>query len=37
VIGNNCRIGARVQIEDGTVIGDNVTIGADAHLKRPII
>jgi len=26
-----------VQINAGTVIGDNVTIGADANLKRPII
>jgi len=31
VIGDNCRIGARVQIDAGTVIGDNVTIGADAN------
>lgn len=37
LIGNNCRIGARVLIEPGTVIGDNVTIGSDADLKRPII
>ncbi len=37
LIGSNCRIGARVQIEPGTVIGDNVTIGSDADLKRPII
>ena len=37
LIGSNCRIGARVKIEAGTVIGDNVTIGGDADLKRPII
>ncbi|MBE9177631.1 mannose-1-phosphate guanyltransferase [Oculatella sp. LEGE 06141] len=37
LIGNNCRIGPRVQIEAGTVIGDNVTISADADLKRPIV
>ena len=36
-IGSNCRIGARVKIEAGTVIGDNVTVGADANLKRPIV
>jgi Nucleoside-diphosphate-sugar pyrophosphorylase involved in lipopolysaccharide biosynthesis/translation initiation factor 2B, gamma/epsilon subunits (eIF-2Bgamma/eIF-2Bepsilon) len=27
----------RAQIEAGTVIGDNITIGADANIKRPII
>ncbi len=37
LIGSNCRIGARVKIAAGTVIGDNVTIAADANLKRPII
>ncbi len=37
LIGNNCRIMARVKVEAGTVIGDNVTIGNDADLKRPII
>lgn len=37
LIGSNCRIGARVQIAGGTVVGDNVTIGADANLKRPIV
>jgi mannose-1-phosphate guanylyltransferase / phosphomannomutase len=37
LIGNNCRIGARVQVSAGTVIGDNVSVGADADLKRPII
>ncbi len=37
MIGSHCRIGPRVRIEAGTVIGDNVTIGADADLKRPII
>jgi mannose-1-phosphate guanylyltransferase / phosphomannomutase len=37
VIGNNCRIGARVNITADTVIGDNVTIGSDADLKRPVI
>lgn len=37
IIGQNCRIGARVTIDAGTAIGDNVTIGADADLKRPII
>ena len=37
MIGDNCRIGARVKIEAGTVIGDNVTISSDATLKRPII
>ncbi|HEY9782330.1 MAG TPA: mannose-1-phosphate guanyltransferase [Leptolyngbyaceae cyanobacterium] len=37
LIGSNCRIGARVRIAAGTVVGDNVTIGADANLKRPII
>lgn len=37
LIGSNCRIGARVQVAPGTVIGDNVTVGADATLKRPII
>ncbi|GFE71179.1 mannose-1-phosphate guanyltransferase [Chroococcus sp. FPU101] len=37
MIGHNCRIGPNVIIEGGTVIGDNVTIGAGAELKRPII
>lgn len=37
IIGNHCRIGANVLIEGGTVIGDNVTIGAGADLKRPIL
>lgn len=37
LIGNNCRIAARTKIEAGSVIGDNVTIGADADIKRPII
>jgi len=37
LIGSNCRIGARVTIEAGTVIGDNVTVAADADLKRPIL
>lgn len=37
LIGSNCRIGARVHIEAGTVIGDNVTVHADATLKRPVI
>ncbi|MCU0544003.1 MAG: mannose-1-phosphate guanyltransferase [Oscillatoriaceae cyanobacterium Prado104] len=37
LIGNNCHIGARVKIDGGSVIGDNVTIGPDANLKRPII
>ena len=37
MIGNNCRIGARVKIDAGTVLGDNVTVGADANLKRPIV
>lgn len=37
LIGNNCRIGARVKILSGTIIGDNVTINADAELNRPIV
>jgi mannose-1-phosphate guanylyltransferase / phosphomannomutase len=37
LIGSHCRIGARVTLEAGTVIGDNVTVAADADLKRPII
>ncbi len=37
LIGNNCRIAARVQIDAGTIISDNVSIGPDADLKRPII
>jgi mannose-1-phosphate guanylyltransferase/phosphomannomutase len=37
VIGSNCRVGERVNISAGTVIGDNVTIGADADLKRPVV
>jgi mannose-1-phosphate guanylyltransferase / phosphomannomutase len=37
LIGSHCRIAGRVTIEGGTVIGDNVTISADADLKRPII
>lgn len=37
LIGSNCRIGQRVHIEAGTVIGDNVTVAADADLKRPIL
>ena len=37
LIGNNCRIMGRVKIEGGTVIGDNVTVGVDSDLKRPII
>lgn len=37
LIGSNCRIGPRVHIAAGTVIGDNVTVGADADLKRPIL
>ncbi|MEO6862915.1 MAG: NDP-sugar synthase, partial [Microcoleus sp.] len=28
MIGSNCRIGARVKIDAGSVIGDNVTVGA---------
>ncbi len=37
LIGHNCRIGPRVQISAGTVIGDNVTVSADADLKRPVV
>jgi mannose-1-phosphate guanylyltransferase / phosphomannomutase len=37
LIGHQCRIGPRVTIEGGTVIGDNVSISANADLKRPII
>jgi mannose-1-phosphate guanylyltransferase / phosphomannomutase len=37
LIGNNCRVGPRVQIASGTVIGDNVIVGSDADLKRPIV
>jgi mannose-1-phosphate guanylyltransferase / phosphomannomutase len=37
LIGHHCRIGARTQIAGGTVMGDNVLVGADADLKRPII
>jgi mannose-1-phosphate guanylyltransferase/phosphomannomutase len=37
LIGDNCRIGSRTIIEKGTIIGDKVTIGTDADLKRPII
>jgi mannose-1-phosphate guanylyltransferase / phosphomannomutase len=37
LIGSNCRIAARVEIDAGTIIGDNVSIGPDADLKRPII
>ncbi len=37
LIGNNCRIGPRVVISAHTVMGDNVTVGADANLSRPII
>ncbi|WP_267384280.1 mannose-1-phosphate guanyltransferase [Cyanobacterium sp. uoEpiScrs1] len=37
LIGHNCRIGPEVIIEKGSVIGDNVTIGAGADLKRPIL
>ena len=37
LIGNNCRIGARVKILAGTVVGDNVTINSDAELNRPIV
>lgn len=37
LIGHNCRIGARVKVEAGTVIGDNVLVGSDADLKRPIL
>jgi mannose-1-phosphate guanylyltransferase / phosphomannomutase len=37
LIGSHCRIGGRVTIEGGTVIGDNVTVSTDADLKRPII
>jgi mannose-1-phosphate guanylyltransferase / phosphomannomutase len=37
LIGHNCRIGARSQIASGTVIGDNVIVGADADMKRPIV
>ncbi|MEB3277621.1 MAG: mannose-1-phosphate guanyltransferase [Lyngbya sp.] len=37
LIGRNCRIGPRAEIAAGSVIGDNITIGADANIKRPII
>ncbi len=37
LIGSHCRIGPRVTIEGGTIIGDNVTVSMDADLKRPII
>lgn len=37
LIGSQCRIGPRVRIEGGTIIGDHVTVGADADLQRPII
>ncbi|MEM8638959.1 MAG: mannose-1-phosphate guanyltransferase [Cyanobacteria bacterium P01_G01_bin.54] len=37
LIGHHCRIGPRVTLQAGTVLGDNVTIGADADLKRPIV
>ncbi|OUC15439.1 MAG: mannose-1-phosphate guanylyltransferase [Alkalinema sp. CACIAM 70d] len=37
LIGHNCRIGARVYVEAGTIVGDNVIVGSDADLKRPII
>ncbi len=37
MVGSNCRIGPRVEVAAGTVVGDNVTIFADADLKRPII
>ncbi len=37
MIGNHCRVGANVLIERGSVIGDNVTIGAGSDLKRPIL
>jgi mannose-1-phosphate guanylyltransferase / phosphomannomutase len=37
LIGHHCRIGARVTLEAGTALGDNVTIAADADLKRPMI
>ena len=37
IIGKHCRIGADSLIDGRTVIGDNVTIGNSADLKRPII
>ncbi|MEL7034474.1 MAG: mannose-1-phosphate guanyltransferase [Cyanobacteria bacterium J06592_8] len=37
LIGRNCRIGPRAEIAAGSVIGDNITIGADANMKRPIV
>jgi mannose-1-phosphate guanylyltransferase/phosphomannomutase len=37
LIGHQCRIGPRVTLAGGTIIGDHVTVGADADLKRPII
>ena len=37
LMGSNCRIGPRAVVEAGTGIGDNVTVGSDADLKRPII
>ena len=37
LIGNDCRIGPNTLLDSGTVIGDNVTIGIGADLKRAII
>jgi mannose-1-phosphate guanylyltransferase / phosphomannomutase len=37
LVGNNCRIGPRSSLEAGTVLGDNVTVGFDANLNRPIV
>ena len=37
VIGKHCQIGANVQMTAGTVIGDNVIVGAGSSLKRPVI
>ncbi|NEO87964.1 MAG: mannose-1-phosphate guanylyltransferase [Spirulina sp. SIO3F2] len=37
LIGHHCRIGPGVTLQAGTILGDNVTVGADADLKRPIV
>lgn len=37
LIGHHCRIGPNVTIKAGTVLGDNVTVGAAANLKRPVV
>ncbi|WP_218082091.1 mannose-1-phosphate guanyltransferase [Anthocerotibacter panamensis] len=37
IVGKGCRIGARTRILGGTILGDNVFVGADAQLEKAIV